>query len=66
MEIEQIKEIKERVGIQIALSLNAIGTEELKILCYISDQLDKLIKLLENPEKQHLKEKKLERLIYGK
>lgn len=66
MEIEKLKTIRLLISEQISNSLNLVGSNELNLLCQTADILDKLIKYIENPEKQHLKEKKLERLIYGK
>ena len=66
MELDKIKEIRKLVGIQIALSLNEVGTRQLNFLVNIQSNLDKLIKYLDDPIKQEIKYKKLERLINGK
>jgi hypothetical protein len=50
MKTENLKEIRKLIGLEISDSLKLVGTDELFTLCEIQSKLDKLIKMLDNPD----------------
>ena len=50
MDIKNLKKIRELVGIEISDSLDKIGTEELYNLCEVQERLNRLIRILDEPD----------------
>lgn len=50
MNINNIKKAREIIGIEISGSLDKIGTEEMYSLCAIQEMLNRLIRILDNPD----------------
>ena len=50
LDIKNLKKIRELVGIEISSSLDKIGTEELYNLCEVQERLNRLIRILDEPD----------------